>query len=170
MNLNKIALIKISIFLLIFPTCINNINYNQIQTNSIKILSTNNPQNTIKSTYTNINNRYKAAGINDSSEFESSFNYFKVLVAKDNKIELAKYIWYPIDVRINGKKTLISSEEEFILNYDKIITPRVKMAVINQQIQNSYVYSSGVMIGQGELWFTEVSTSTNNYLIYAINN
>lgn len=123
-----------------------------------------------KSTDNKANNRYAVAGINNPIEFETQFNTVKALVTKGNKLEVAKYILYPINVNINGAKTTINKEADFIKNYDSIINTKVKNAFVNQKVENTFVNYQGVMVGNGELWFTESDKVKNKYCIYAINN
>jgi hypothetical protein len=114
--------------------------------------------------------RYSVAGIDNAAEFEKTFNTVKDLVAKNNKTEVAKYVMYPINAYIDGKKTAISKEADFVKNYDKIMNAKVKKALANQNVANTFVNQYGVMVGQGELWFSQFNNNPKKYCIYGINN
>lgn len=115
-------------------------------------------------------NRYSVAGIDNAAEFEKTFNTVKDLVAKDNKTEVAKYVMYPINAYVDGKKTAISKEADFVKNYDKIMNAKVKKALANQNVANTFVNQYGVMVGKGELWFSQFNNNPKKYCIYGINN
>lgn len=117
-----------------------------------------------------IKNRYSVAGISNPKQFETTFNTIKNLVAKNKKSEVANHVSYPITVKINGKKVKISNKSQFVKNYNKIITPKVKKAFLNQNIGNSFVNYQGVMVGNGEVWLNQCKTQNGNYGILAINN
>jgi bla regulator protein BlaR1 len=116
---------------------------------------------------TNTKNRYDVAGISDPKAFESAFNEVKALVAKGDKAKVADYIKYPINAYIDGTRQSITSKDQFIKNYDKIFTSKVRTAFLNQDVSTTFVNYQGVMVGNGELWF---SVFDNKFLVYGINN
>lgn len=116
------------------------------------------------------NDRYKVAGIDNGSEFEAAFKQVQELVSKGDKKVVAEYIRYPITVYIDGTKTEIKTEDEFVKNYDKILTGKVKTALMNQKVKETFVNYKGVMVGQGEVWFTITEEGKHKYSIHGINN
>lgn len=119
-------------------------------------------------------NRYEVAGINDSIEFEKTFDTIKELVAKGDKERVSEYILYPLNVYASGDKpTLkIENKEEFIKNYDKSFNEQVKNALANQKVEETFVNYQGVMVKNGEIWFGAISannSSPQQYKIIAIN-
>lgn len=115
-------------------------------------------------------NPYYVAGIDNAKEFEDTFYLLQEFVANGEKEKLAEYISYPINVSIEGKKTTIKTEAEFIKNYDKVLTDAVKNAFLNQKLENVFVNYAGVMIGNGEIWISQITGTKHLYSIYAINN
>jgi hypothetical protein len=127
--------------------------------------------NVLNKTNSNVtDNRYIAAGIDNAAEFEDTFNTVKALVEEENKIEVAKYILYPIRAYIDGKSTMINNENDFIKNYDKIINTKIKDALSKENVRSTYVNSEGVMVDAGQIWFTQSQKCKNLYCIYTINN
>ncbi|HWR42611.1 hypothetical protein [Sporomusa sp.] len=114
-------------------------------------------------------NRYHVAGFDDPEQFEADFLKIQELVAKDNKEEVAEFIQYPLNIYTNGTKTTIQLKEELIASYDRVFTTGVKSALASQKINETFVNYKGVMVGRGEIWFTQSSTSNRKYVIYAIN-
>jgi hypothetical protein len=113
-----------------------------------------------------IENRYELIGITDAKEFEKSFNTLKSLIKNNEKTKVANYVSYPLNVNKENKKIKIQSKEDFIKNYNTIITENVKKALLNQDVAKTFVNYQGVMVGSGEMWFTHVN---NRAMIYAIN-
>ncbi|MCB2289333.1 hypothetical protein LGK97_06085 [Clostridium sp. CS001] len=113
-------------------------------------------------------NRYSVAGIDDADEFDRVFKTIQELVAKGEKEKVAEYIKYPLtSANIN-----VNSKDEFVKNYDLIITEKVKNALVNQKNEKLFVNYKGVMVGDGEVWFgifDNGSSSVSKYLIYGIN-
>lgn len=115
-------------------------------------------------------NPYSVAGIEDVKEFEDTFHLLQGFVSNDEKEKLAEYVAYPINVSINGTKTAIKNETEFVKNYDKILTEEVKKVFLSQMLDNIFVNYQGVMIGNGEIWINQIVGTKHLYSIYAINN
>jgi len=116
----------------------------------------------------NSTNRYSVAGIDDAAEFEKVFNTVKSLVAKGEKEKVAEYVNYPL----TSANITVNSKEEFIKNYDSIITEEVKNALINQKVEETFVNYKGVMVGNGQIWFSAIYDNNSKimkYLIYAVN-
>ena len=115
---------------------------------------------------TKLENRYELIGITNAKEFEKSFNTIKYLVKNNEKSKVASYVSYPLNVNREDKKIKIQSKEDFIKNYNSIITENVKKALLDQDVAKTFVNYQGVMVGSGEIWFTHVK---NKAMIYAIN-
>lgn len=113
-----------------------------------------------------VESRYEVAGITNAKEFEKSFNSIKYLVKNNEKLKVASYVSYPLNVNKKDEKIKIKSKEEFIKNYDTIITEDVKKALLNQDVTKTFVNYQGVMVGDGQMWFTHIK---NKAMIYAIN-
>ncbi len=128
-------------------------------------------------TQTPSTNKYEAAGIDNPAEFEKTFNDVKAAIEKDEKETVADYINYPLNVNETSKDnkvttTKIKSKEDFIKNYDSIITGKVKKSMINQKVEDTFVNYQGVMVGDGEIWFKPISNQTDGsvkYLIITVN-
>ncbi|MGH4124762.1 MAG: hypothetical protein ACREV6_17705 [Clostridium sp.] len=113
-----------------------------------------------------VKNRYEVIGITNVKEFEKSFNIIKSLVQNKEISKVANYVSYPLNVNKKDKKIKIKSKEDFIKSYNTIITEDVKKALLNQEVTKTFVNYQGVMVGDGEMWFTHIK---NKAMIYAIN-
>lgn len=114
--------------------------------------------------------RYSVAGIEDAAEFEKTFRLLQDLVRTGDKKTFSEYIAYPITVNLDGSRTEIIDEEQFVKNYDKIMTQGVKDVLLNQVVEETFVNYKGVMAGDGELWFNRLDGTKHIYSIYGINN
>jgi hypothetical protein len=73
-----------------------------------------------------------------------------------NWTEVARMIAYPISVSVSGKKTKIPSPKVFVALAPQIMTPKVIAAIHTQAYSGIFANAEGVMIGDGEIWFSGV--------------
>lgn len=99
-----------------------------------------------------INNPYEAAGITNPVVFEHNFALLQKDVKDGKKSEVADLMVYPLKVNSKGKTTEIKTKKDFIAKYDKIMTAKVKKALLAQKVDKVTVNWKGIMIGSGELW------------------
>ncbi|WP_234123578.1 hypothetical protein [Clostridium hydrogenum] len=120
-----------------------------------------------------INNNTKSlinSKLDNGEEFIRTFNTIKSSIIKNDKKTISDYINYPITVYVNNTAKVINNSKEFIANYDNIITPRVKTALIKQQLNNINITSNGIKIGNGEVWLGLINNGKHEYGISSINN
>jgi hypothetical protein len=75
-------------------------------------------------------------------------------VAKHDAAAVAALVHYPIKVKLHGKPTYLKTPQDFIKNYDHIITPDIAAVIQNQKYENLFVTYQGAMFGDGEVWIT----------------
>lgn len=75
---------------------------------------------------------------------------------------------YPFQARIDGKAVKIRDAAHFIADYDKVVTAKVKHALQAQAYEKLFANWQGVMVGDGEIWFSGVGDA-NQIRITAIN-
>ena len=95
--------------------------------------------------------------------------HFIQLVRAGDKKSIAKLICFPIRVELNGEKTSIVDEEEFISNYNKIVNKEWKSAIQNAKVDEMFYNYMGYSLGDGKIWFS-TQIGKDGYWIYAINN
>ncbi|GED29701.1 hypothetical protein ABHN11_09315 [Brevibacillus centrosporus] len=111
-------------------------------------------------------NRYEVAGITNPQAFEAFYRKLQVWVAKGNKAAIANHVQYPLRVNKDGQSRLIATEKQFLAEYDRIMTEKVKQALLQQDVKNTFVNYQGVMVGNGELWLRE---KEKKFVIVAVN-
>lgn len=60
----------------------------------------------------------------------------------------------------------IKNKSEFVKAYNRIITKKVKKKVLKQDLNKVFVNSYGIMIGDGEMWISQID---GKIAIFAIN-
>lgn len=88
--------------------------------------------------------------------YQKFFEKLKQAIVKNDKQVIASMVDYPFHARINGKAIKINDQAHFINDYNKVITEKVRLAVINQTYANLFANWQGVSIGDGEVWFSGV--------------
>ena len=79
-----------------------------------------------------------------------------------NKEKLASLVYYPITISLEGDNDKeIQNAEEFIANYEKIVTPEWKDIILSQEPARLFTNWQGVMVSRGELWFTAICTDSS---------
>jgi len=78
----------------------------------------------------------------------------------NDKEKLASLVHYPITInQFDGNNDKeIQNAEEFVANYEKIVTPEWKEIILSQEPAKLFTNWQGIMISRGELWFTAICT------------
>jgi hypothetical protein len=69
---------------------------------------------------------------------------------------VAAMVSCPLGIGVGGDRVTIRSQEEFLARYEEIITPDVASAIEMQSYAGVFANADGVMIGDGEVWFSGV--------------
>ncbi|OWV85418.1 hypothetical protein ATY78_25755 [Rhizobium sp. R635] len=81
---------------------------------------------------------------------------------------------YPLTVKANGETYDIENAEDFVDNFDDLVTSETRRAVGRQQYQDLFVSSEGVMLANGAVWMSAVcddnACEESHWAIIAINN
>ncbi|MHA6529310.1 hypothetical protein [Paenibacillus sp. BAC0078] len=112
-----------------------------------------------------INNPYEVAGIKNPIVFEHNFSLLQKVVKEGKKSEVANLMVYPLKVNNKGKTIEIKTKKDFIAKYDKIMTAKIKKALLAQKVDKVFVNSKGVMIGNGELWIGQFGEQVGVFVI-----
>jgi hypothetical protein len=109
-------------------------------------------------------------------EHDSLAKAFDVLteaVRDEDAATIASMVKYPFDVSVDGDEMTLEGEQDFIDNYDAIITPKIADVVGNQDYGALFANQDGVMFGNGEMWLTAICTdnscASSYWAISAIN-
>ncbi len=81
---------------------------------------------------------------------------------------------YPLTVQANGETYDVLNEQDFIDNFDDLVSPQTRRAVGRQQYADLFVNSDGVMLADGAVWMAAIceddACENSHWAITAINN
>lgn len=97
----------------------------------------------------------------DHRPYQAFFAKLQKAVSGSDKETVAGLISYPFQARIKGKAIKIRDARHFIADYDKVITANVAGAIAKQSYATLFVNAQGVMIGDGEVWFSGVCSDSS---------
>ena len=103
---------------------------------------------------------WEVAGITRVYALKIFIKDLQYMVANDNKEEISKLIRYPLN-------STIKTKSDFLADYNKIITPKIKAALAKANLKQLFRNYKGVMIGNGEVW---IAQEGKDFKIIAINN
>lgn len=90
---------------------------------------------------------YASAGIKNPAQLTSFFKTLQEAIKKNDKSAVAAAVDYPLtEVSLDGKDSSIKNKDEFIANYDAIMTKQVKDAVLKVNMKDLYVTDKRVML------------------------
>lgn len=102
-------------------------------------------------------NEFLYSGIHSETEFRMWFADLQAAVSTDQKEALANMICYPLKADFFSSDykdhyLTISSSKQFVDNYSKLFTPKMKSIVMTAVWPKLWHNSEGIMLGQGDIW------------------
>lgn len=94
--------------------------------------------------------------LGNQGRYEQVIRSFQTAVVYADADSAAKLVRYPLRVTIGGKSSMIGSAQEFVRNYDRIVTPAIATVIANQKYDELLVNAQGVMFGSGQVWVNGV--------------
>jgi hypothetical protein len=88
--------------------------------------------------------------------YRTFLQVLQAAVAGDDRRQVAAMVSYPLKPRIHGQVVRLRSVQQFLRHYDALLPPTTRAALATQSYETLFVNSQGVMIGNGELWFSGV--------------
>jgi len=79
----------------------------------------------------------------------------QIAVANGDTTKVASMISYPLLVIHGASRTKIKSKAELLTKYDAIFDERIRQVIARQSPRCLFGNYQGVMIGKGEVWFSE---------------
>jgi hypothetical protein len=107
-------------------------------------------------------------------DVKSFLESLKKSVEAEDKVYLSNIARYPLRYFENKKRKSVNGPAQFVKNYKAIFTDKVKHTIENQQYQDLFVDSEGIMLGNGEVWISgiveKITPPKTDIKIIAINN
>jgi hypothetical protein len=117
--------------------------------------------------------KHSIAGFESESELKPFYLKVKGAILAKDYHAISTMLSFPTSLYVDGIPTRVLSKEEFIKNGNKIINERVLRAVYCSTYETLWSNYSGVMLGQGELWFNKIKGKDEDpwqTVIWKINN
>ncbi|WP_346836422.1 hypothetical protein [Microbulbifer sp. SAOS-129_SWC] len=105
-----------------------------------------------------------------ASEEVRFFQELRARLASSDVDWISLHINYPLGVYVDGVPTVISGKKELVAKYERIFNKWVMAAVACQDVGGLKLRPTGVMVGQGEIWFSKTKDSGGDFRIIKINN
>jgi hypothetical protein len=105
------------------------------------------------------------ASMGEHRPYAEFFAALQKAINADDKAAVAAMVNYPFVVYSKGGSQQIKDAKHFLANYDRLITPKVKAAVAKQTYATLFTNWQGVMIGDGEIWFSGVGDNLDVKII-----
>ncbi len=84
------------------------------------------------------------------------FQELKDAVIRDDRKAVAGLIHYPLDVFAGRRRTVVRTPAELLKRYHEVFNPNVIRAVTAQEPSALFANWQGVMLGNGQIWFSGV--------------
>lgn len=92
----------------------------------------------------------------------------KAATEANDRTSVSLMIRYPLAVHIGDRTFRIHTSEEFLHNYDRVMSRAVRKAIADPQSSKCLFFShDGFMIGDGEVWFQKSSAGV--YKVITVN-
>jgi len=110
----------------------------------------------------------------DVQQTKTFFAELKRAVEQKDKKAVSAMVAFPTEVDLNGRpRRKVRNRAEFEKNYDEIINQNVFEAVQKQSYDELFVNWRGIMIGNGQIWFSAFkgpSGKFDQFRIIKVNN
>ena len=94
----------------------------------------------------------------------------KSAVELSDKTKVAGMAKFPLRVSTPAKRLEIKDREEFLYNYDHIFTPDIVAKITDEKsFRCLFANRQGFMVGDGEVWFREVTPGTFRIVTVNVN-
>lgn len=110
----------------------------------------------------------------DAAGFDRPLRQLVKAMRSGDAESIAGLAEYPLTVKANGESYDVESAEDFIDNFDDLVTPETRRAVGRQLYDDLFVNSDGVMLAGGAVWMGAIcednACEASHWAIIAINN
>jgi hypothetical protein len=110
----------------------------------------------------------------DAAGFDRPLRQLVLAMRSGDAETIAGLAEYPLTVKANGETYDVENAEDFVENFDDLVTPETRRDVGRQQYQDLFVSSEGVMLANGAVWMGAVcddnACDESHWAIIAINN
>ncbi len=91
-----------------------------------------------------------------SEPYKKFLTDLQAATAEEDKKAVAAMVSYPFKTKVEGKDVTYEKASELEKAYDDVFTPGVLVAIKSQTYEKLFANDMGVMIGNGEVWYSGV--------------
>jgi hypothetical protein len=88
--------------------------------------------------------------------YEAFLARLKDAVAAGDRRSVAAMVAYPLETRVAGESVTLAVPDDVLRRYDQLFAPPVVAAIGRQTYATLFANAEGVMIGDGEIWFSGI--------------
>ena len=92
----------------------------------------------------------------NAAPYEAAITRFQHAVREHDAEAVAEMMDFPFDTRIAGKVRTVADAQEFIRDYDAIVTADMAQVIASQRYDDLHTETDGIMFGRGEAWLVGV--------------
>jgi hypothetical protein len=104
----------------------------------------------------------------DAAAARAFLAQLQTALAANDKASIAAMVSFPMTQIHNGKPVRIANVGTLLKDFDRIFTPNVRAAVAHQTPRCLFGNDLGVVVNNGEVWFTQHSTG-GDFKIITVN-
>lgn len=94
--------------------------------------------------------------LGDHAAYRSVLERLQTAVKANDRPAVAALVRYPFEARLADDKRRIGSAQEFVAQYDQLLTPAIAQVITTQRYDEVQVNQQGVMLGAGQVWINGV--------------
>lgn len=98
--------------------------------------------------------------LGDHEQYQTAIEAIIEAARSGDAETFAAYVSYPITVPVNGAPQTIETADDFVANYDAIVTDAIAGTLTGQNYGELFVNADGIMFGAGEVWINGICTDT----------
>jgi hypothetical protein len=107
----------------------------------------------VDATAGSLSRRYGLVGAANDDLINRNAQRFWEGVKRGDKTAVAQQVRYPIKVTMGKRLNTLRSAAEFVKQYDTLITPSTRAAIIDDIPRYMFVRDEGIMLANGIVWF-----------------
>ncbi len=92
----------------------------------------------------------------DPAPYKAFLTDLQTATAAEDKKAVVAMVDYPFKTKVNGEDTTFEKAADLEKAYDDVFRAGILLAIKNQTYEKLFANDMGVMIGSGEVWFSEV--------------
>lgn len=92
----------------------------------------------------------------DAAPYKAFLADLKTATEAEDKKAVTAMVDYPFTTKVGGEDKTFENAAALEADYDEVFRPGILVAIKNQTYETLFARDMGVMIGSGEVWFSEV--------------